>query len=214
MPDLTPYARLLVFGGSFDPPHLAHVELPPMVAKRLDADAILYVPAARPPHKLDVVQTDARHRLAMLRLALRGRDDALVITDELDRGLDEPSYTVDTLEALRRRIEPTAELRLLIGADQLRIFDTWRDARRVEELAEPAVMVRPPGTAASLLAALPDDATRERWSPRLIELPPLNISSTHIREGVRRGEPIAHLVPAAVEAYIREHGLYHHHHHR
>ena len=172
MPDLTPYARLLVFGGSFDPPHLAHVDLPPLAARRLDADAILYIPAARPPHKLDLVQTPAHHRLAMLRLALQDRRDCLILTDELDRGPDQPSYTIDTLNILKNRIQPNAELRLLIGADQLRIFDTWRDAEHIEHLAEPAVMVRPPDTPESVLAALPDPAARARWQLRLIQLPP------------------------------------------
>lgn len=224
----------LVFGGSFDPPHNAHVRLPELVRQKLGFDTVLYVPAARAPHKLGQVQTPAVHRLAMLELALSGCDHARILTDELDRAADgKPSYTVDTLEALIRtnelqagpeprgtsdegpdqmaKVDPGAlpgVMRLLIGGDQLRIFDQWHASERIEQLAEPVVMVRPPDTPGSLLAALPNDAARNRWRPRLIDVPAMDVSSTDIRRRVAQGEPIDDRVPPAVAAYIREHGLY------
>ena len=71
--DLTGYQRILLFGGSFDPPHHAHIALPKQAAKAIGADLIAYIPAGRAPHKLDREQTDPQHRLAMLRLALDDR---------------------------------------------------------------------------------------------------------------------------------------------
>jgi len=201
--------HVILFGGSFDPPHVAHVQLPGAVREAVGADLIAYVPAAKAPHKLDKVQTDPAHRLAMLRLALQGIDRAAVLTDELDRAADGvPSYTVDTLQALRERMPPETRLRLLIGADQVRIFDTWREPKRVIELAEPWVMVRPPDTRESLLASLSDDETRAQWSPRLVDVPAMDISSTDIRERAARGVSITGMVCPAVEQYIQEHGLY------
>ena len=201
--------HLILFGGSFDPPHVAHVILPMAVREAVGADAVAYVPAARAPHKLDRVQTDPAHRLAMLRLALSDAEHAVVLTDEIDRAKGgQPSYTVDTLAALREKLRPGVTLRLLIGADQVRIFDQWREPRRIIELAEPLVMVRPPDTRDSLLASLPDEKTREEWASRLLDVPAMDVSSTEIRERVRRGEPIGGMVHPAVQRYILENDLY------
>ena len=93
------------------------------------------------------------------------------------------------------------------GADMLRIFDTWKNPRRIIELAEPVVLVRPPDTRASLLAALPSGYAKEEWSPRLIELP-VYLSATQIRQRVGQGLPISGFVHPAVERYIAEQGLY------
>ncbi|MFW6058621.1 MAG: nicotinate (nicotinamide) nucleotide adenylyltransferase [Phycisphaeraceae bacterium] len=201
---------ILIFGGTFDPPHRAHVELPEIVRGRLGADCIAYVPAARSPHKLDQQPTDAAHRLAMLRLALEDQPRAVIVTDELDRAAqgDDPSYTVETLQQLRERLGPEVRLRLLIGADQVPAFEKWKDPKRIIELAEPVVMLRPPDTAESLLAALPDDAARRFWARRLMPVPALDVSATMVRQRVRAGEPIDDLVPEAVARYIAEQGLY------
>lgn len=208
MHPLSSYNSALLFGGSFDPPHLAHARLPRLVAEQVGAHVVAYLPAGRAPHKLDQVQTEPHHRLAMLRLALADVQGSLVLTDEIDRGPDAPSYTVDTLERLRGQLGPGTKLRLLFGGDQLLIFDQWREPERIVELAEPVVMVRPPDTAASLLAALPDDAARAQWAPRLVEVPRMDISSTAVRGRVARGESIDGLVAPGVAGYIAEHGLY------
>lgn len=208
MQELADYNSILLFGGSFDPPHAAHTTLPRFVADRLGIKAVAYIPAGRAPHKLDKEQTAPHHRLAMLRLAVTDQTDALLLTDEIDRDPGEPSYTVDTLARLHERLGDSVTLRLLFGGDQMRIFDQWREPERVVALAEPVVMVRPPDTAESLLAVLPDDQARAAWAPRLVEVPRLEISSTAIRERVRHGLPLDGLVAPEVAAYIEEHGLY------
>jgi len=198
----------LVYGGTFDPPHVGHVRQPQRVRKAVDADAVIYMPAAISPHKLDRQPTAAEHRLAMLRLALADHPWAIVRTDELDRAADgRPSYTVDTLEALREELPDTTTLRLLIGADQLRAFDKWHQAERIVELAEPLVMVRPPDHAPRLLADLPPD-DRATWRHRLISITPMDVSSTAIRTALRTGAPTAGLLDPAVRDYIAEHNLY------
>ncbi len=198
--DLSAYRRLLIFGGSFDPTHVAHVDLPRSVAQAIDADVIVYVPAGRAPHKLDKVQTDPAHRLAMLRLALADEPKAVVWTGEVDRVADgRPSYTVDTLEALHRRIAPEAKMRLLIGTDQVAIFDSWYRAQRVIELAEPVVMMRPPTTR---------DDLPEAWRDRVVAVATTPVSSTAVRESVAGGRPLDDAVHPDVATYIQAHGLY------
>ena len=200
---------ILIFGGSFDPPHRAHVELPELVRQRLGADLLAYVPAAQSPHKRDQAPTPAAHRLEMLRRALTNQPRATIVTDELDRAANnEPSYTVDTLQHLRDRLADTVTLRLLIGADQVRAFDRWHEPRRIIELAEPVVMLRPPETAESLLTALPDDAARRFWGKRLVPVPQMDISATDIRRRIAAGASLDELVPADVARYIADHGLY------
>jgi nicotinate-nucleotide adenylyltransferase len=201
---------LLVYGGTFDPPHVAHVRQPDRVRRALGADAVVYVPAAISPHKLETPPTPAVHRLAMLRLAVGARPWARVWTDELDRAEADPqtpSYTVDTLERLRRLAPDAARLRLLIGADQLRAFDRWHRAERIVELAEPVVMVRPPDTSAAVLEALPADR-RGAWRERLVAIEPMDVSSTAIRAGLRDGDLPSGLLDPAVRRYLDEHRLY------
>lgn len=204
-PDLFGYRRPLVFGGSFDPPHVAHVSLPRHVAKAIGADVVLYVPAGRAPHKLDVEQTDPRHRLAMLRLALADESRALVLDDEVERVADgRPSYTVDTLEALVPRLHPAAKMCLLIGMDQVGIFESWYRWERVVELAEPAVMRRP----TLEVSSPPPEELSPEWERRVVDVPQTAVSSTEVRRRVAAGESIDALVHPAVAAYIHEHGLY------
>ena len=199
-PSIADARTLLVFGGSFDPPHVAHVDLPRQVAAALNADATLYVPAGRAPHKLHLTQTDPVHRVAMLRLALADEPWAHVWTGEVDRAADgRPSYTVDTIERLREQLGPGVTMRLLLGTDQVAIFDTWHRPGRIVELAEPVVMLRR-GEGEN---ALPDP-----WRGRVVHVKPMAVSSTEIRRRVEMEESIVGMVHPAVGRYIGEHGLY------
>lgn len=208
--DLSQCKQILVFGGSFDPPHVGHIVLPMLAMEAIGADAVVYIPAANPPHKVGIVQTPAEHRLAMVEAAVAGLSFAQVLPIELERAARGivPSYTVDTLEELRERVGPGPRLRLLIGGDMLRSFDTWREPERIVELAEPVVMVRPPDTVETLLAALPACFKRSEWEGRLITLPQLDISSTKIRERLAVGRPVCGLIPDSVESYISTHCLF------
>jgi len=201
MIDWKRYRNLLIYGGSFDPPHRAHVVLPQRVAQAIGADVVVYIPAGRAPHKLERQQTAAEHRVAMLGLALAGEGSAVVWDDEVRRVARDgkPSYTVQTLERLHELIHPDARLRLLIGTDQVAIFESWFDWERVLELAEPAVMVRRPETH----AALP-----EIWRDRVVEVDAMEVSSTAVRQAVAAGEPIEAMVGVEVARYIAEKGLY------
>lgn len=175
---------------------------------------VIYIPAGRPPHKTRRV-TDASHRLAMLRLALAGHENAEIDTIELDRA--GPSFTVDTLATLRDRFGPTQPLRLLIGADMAAIFYQWREPERIIKLAEPVVMMREPYDADDVLATLPEEV-RAAWSPRLLNLPTIDVASTELRRRLEAEEydapVVTRMLDPRVIGYIRANHLYRASHNR
>jgi len=196
----------LVFGGSFDPPHLAHVRLAREAAAAEQIEHVLFVPARVSPHKLDDPPTDATHRLAMLRLALDGHDWASVSTIELER--PGPSYTVVTLETLRAD-DPDRPLRLLMGMDQALGFRGWRAWERILELARPLVLVRPPWSVGGARAALSEvHGLESGWASCVASIATMDVSASAIRRRLERGAPTEGLLDPAVAAYIRTHGLY------
>jgi nicotinate-nucleotide adenylyltransferase len=202
-------ARILLFGGTFDPPHRAHVELPAIVADELGCQRIVYVPAARNPLKTDEQPTPDEHRLAMLELAIRDLPHAEISTIELERGGS--SYFVETLEALRAQFGDEVDLRFLIGADQALAFKRWKDWQRILDLATPAVMQRPPYDTAAFAEQLADSFDEyevQRWLSWMVETPMIDIRATEIRTRLARGEDVGDALDPAVASYIREHELY------
>jgi nicotinate-nucleotide adenylyltransferase len=194
--------RVGVFGGSFDPVHSAHVAMAEAAATSYRLGRILFVPARLSPHKLDAPPADARHRVAMLALALAGRPDWTISFDELDR--EGPSYTVDTLRALASRA-PGDELWLLMGTDALAGFDRWRQPDEILRLARIAAFRRDPRWGDGLV--LPTVAgSAERVE--VFDAGSVRISSTELRRDLSRGASPAGRVPAPVAEYITKHGLY------
>ena len=132
--------RIGVFGGTFDPVHLAHLILAEQCREQGRLDQVWFVPAARPPHKHEGELTPFAQRVEMLRLALAGQPAFRV--EELEKDRLGPSYTADTLDELDRR-HPGNEWLLLVGTDTLRDLPTWHEPRRVVERAALLVMARP-----------------------------------------------------------------------
>ncbi len=203
--------RLVIYGGTFDPPHRAHIELPLHAANAIGADGVLFIPAGQPPHKPDRASTAAHHRLAMLTAALRNEPRAAINDCEIHR--DGPSYTADTLRHLHDALGPDITLRLLIGADMAAIFNQWRDPDVIVDLAEPLVMLRPPATADDLLSAITQDLTEQRvWQGRMVNVPQIDISSTELRDRLALhgadDEQVRQMLHPAVRQYIQAHDLY------
>jgi nicotinate-nucleotide adenylyltransferase len=203
-----PPARLGVLGGSFNPPHRGHLALARHALEELALDRVLLMPARRSPGKPAVEDPGARCRLEMCRLALTdaagdGATGLGVCTLELERR--GPSYTVDTLRALHAEYPDTA-LTCILGADVARTLPAWREPRALLELAELAVALRAGSAAEQVLS---DIAPLPAGRVRFLEMPPLAISSSLVRERARRGESLQELVGPAVAAYIAAHdGLY------
>ena len=187
-----------IFGGTFDPIHNAHLLLAETAREELGLDALIFMPANIPPHKVNGrTITPADCRLEMLRLAIGTNPCFRVSTHEIDeQGV---SYTVDTLRWLRDR-HPAAAFTLLIGGDSARDFNTWREPAAIARLASLAVWARPG-------VPLPEEVI-PGVGYRTIGSPLIEISSTDIRERVREGRSIRYRTPDAVIEYIYKHGLY------
>ena len=189
--------RIGLFGGTFDPPHTAHLELARVARDALALDELRWIPAGQPWQKARAI-TPAEHREAMVRAAIEGEPRFVLERCELER--DGPSYMVDTVQALQAR-EPNARWVLILGQDQLAGLHTWHRWRELLARVDLAVADRP-GAAA---AVDPEVAAVTRQA---VPLPLRDIASTDIRARVRQGLPIAELVPPAVARYIDRHHLY------
>jgi nicotinate-nucleotide adenylyltransferase len=191
-------ARIGVFGGTFDPPHVGHFIVAQDVAEVLGLDTLLLMPAAVSPHKKSSESAPAETRARMLEVGL-GVDSRLRLSRiEVDRG--GVSYTVDTLRALSER-SPGDELMLVIGADQLGTFSTWRSPAEVLRLASLVVMDR--GGVLAKEAAGGSDV-----SYRAVPVTRVDVSSTEVRRRRREGRSIRYWVPEPVRRIIEEEGLY------
>ena len=203
--------RIGVFGGSFDPVHIGHLLAAECCREQSGLDRVLFVPAAIQPHKQHRQLASGQHRLEMLALATGGHDAFAVSADELDRG--GVSYTVDTLERLRVR-HPGDELLLILGPDAFLSLPTWREPRRIVELAEiiagegeslddlNAAIARGP------LASLLGQERLDRVIAERVRLPAIGIRASDLRSAVAAGKSIRYRTPRAVERYIAAHGLY------
>jgi nicotinate-nucleotide adenylyltransferase len=196
-----------ILGGTFDPVHAGHLALGREARRVLDLDEVLFVPNARPPHKRAQEVSPARHREAMLALAIEA-DPAFAISRlELER--PGPSYAVDTMAvfAAQSRAEGRPEPWFILSAEVLDDFHTWREPQRILELCRIAVAPRQGAEALDgAWAAQQYPGREDRFA--FLPGPFLEIASTAIRERVAAGQPISGLVPPAVERYILDTGLY------
>ncbi len=193
--------RIGVFGGTFDPVHNGHLLPIEAAAMKFQLRRVLYVPARLSPHK-DAPPTDARHRVAMLALALAGRPDWSIDLEELDR--EPPSYTVDTLRAIAAR-QPGDELWLLMGTDILAGFGRWREPEAILGLARIAAFEREP-FAGSAVRVPEVKGLSDRLS--VFDAGSVRISSTELRSELAAGRSIGGKVPGPVAEYMTKHGLY------
>lgn len=192
--------RVVVFGGTFDPPHIAHLIHAQYAAEALDCP-VLFTPAGDPPHKHGETRTPAVHRLAMTATAIEGNARFRLSRVDVDR--PGPHYTADMLALLQDEAD---ELCLLIGADSLRDLPSWNRPAEVVRRAHLLIAPRPDVT--------PDVPALERALPglrgrvRLLDAPRLDVSSTGVAARIAEGRTVRYLVPEAVLAYIQTHRLY------
>lgn len=182
--------KIGIFGGTFDPIHQAHLILARDALEQLGLEAVIFIPAAISPHKLKQKPAAAEIRVEMVRAAIEGEPRFCLDTMELERSA--PSYTVDTIEALKSR-EPDTEFVCLIGEDNVAELPTWRRFSDLAKMVQFAVLDR-----SGLRTDHPYPIVRRH----------LDISATDIRNRVASGQSIRYLVPKAVEKIIRERQLY------
>ncbi len=194
--------RIGVFGGTFDPVHFGHLLPVEAAAMKFQLRRVFYVPARLSPHKGDTKPTDARHRVAMLALALEGRPDWSIDLEELDR--EPPSYTIDTLRAVAAR-HPDDELWLLMGTDILAGFDRWREPEAILSIARIAAFQREPFAGANVrVPVVPGLADRLS----VFDAGSVKISATDVRNALAEGRSIGGKVPGPVAEYMTKQGLY------
>jgi nicotinate-nucleotide adenylyltransferase len=208
-----------ILGGSFDPIHHGHLRSAEEVREALALERVWIVPAATPPHKPGRELCDGPTRLRMVEIAIADNPAFAVAAVEIERG--GISYTVDTLEHFRAA-EPDASLHFIVGADQFREMHTWRDSARIFELTNVVVTSRPPLPAEPSIEHLPV-AARESFcydrgtlsyrhssgtTLRFLPITALDVSATAIRAKLREGRSVKYLVPAGVERFIQQRGLY------
>ncbi len=193
-------------GGTFDPVHLAHLITAEAALEQYRLDKVVFIPAGLPPHKQDHLITAAEHRYNLVTLAIASNPRFEASRVEIDR--EGPSYTVDTVEEMRRRLPRGAEIFFITGADAVLQVETWRSPGRLFELCQFIAAPRPgyprPGVRNGL------NRLERIFGHDILEvdIPALDISSSDLRQRVAEGRSIRYLVPEAVRAYIQEHGLY------
>ena len=201
-------ATLGVLGGTFDPIHIAHLAVAEEAREALGLDQVLFIPAGQPPHKPDQAVTPGDERLAMIELAIAGNPAFAASRIELDR--EGPSYTVDTLRALRAEREAaraSTDLVFIVSSEAFAAFATWREPRQVLELAPIAVAPRdgfPDATREAVVREFPEHADRVVF----LDGPRLRLSASDLRERAAAGRSLRYLVPDAVAAHIEDHALY------
>jgi nicotinate-nucleotide adenylyltransferase len=200
--------RYGVLGGTFDPPHYGHLVVAQEVLSLLHLDRLFFVPAGAPPHKQARVITAPEQRRVMVELAILTNPGFALSRVDLDR--PGPSYTVDTLHLLRHEWGPQTAIYWAIGWDMLDEILSWHDPAGILAATDYLVAMHRPGythdgtAIARLEAALP--GAGRKVIP--LAVPQYAITSTALRQRVAQNMPIRYQVPEAVEAYIREHGLY------
>jgi len=197
--------NLGVLGGTFDPPHIGHLILAEEARLALALGQVLFVPAGEPWRKAGRKLSPRQDSLAMVRLAVGDDPHFAVSTVETDK--EGPSYTAETLAALREQVGADSELFFIVGQDSLADLPNWRQPQRIISLARLAVATRTAWESAqadALEKEVPGISQRLVW----LDMPRIDISSTAVRQRVRQGLSIRYWVPGAVEEYVRQHGLY------
>lgn len=198
--------RLGVFGGTFDPVHVGHLILAEQCREQGRLDQVLFVPAARPPHKEEGALTPFDKRAEMLALAIAGH--AAFRIEDMEKDRPGPSYTIETLELLQTK-HAGAELILIVGSDTLHDMAQWREPSRILELAS-LLVARRPGWPMKSAEQVAIELSVDARIPRLQEviMPLIEISSRDLRRRLAECRSVRYMIPRAVEAYIAERRLY------
>ncbi len=190
--------RIGIMGGTFDPIHHGHLITAQSVALQRNLDKILFIPCSTSPHKIDVNSTPANNRLDMVKLAIKGLNKFSVSDYEIkNKGI---SYTIDTIIHLKEKFN---EIEFIIGYDNYLKFDTWKEPDKILELVKLVVLKRSYNN-----IDISSNENRFRKRAVFVETPVIDITSTEIRERVKKNLPIDFLVPESVKKYIVDNKLY------
>lgn len=193
--------KIGILGGTFDPPHVGHLALANAAIEHLGLDEVIFLPANRNPLKNRRITTHSRHRIGMVEALIR--DDARMALSDMEITRGGVSYTVDTLGELQM-VQP-AEYWFLMGADAVRGLSEWKNPQRLLRLCRLGVALRPPATESDVLLRAPEEF---RSKIDMIPMEPMEVSSTEIRDRLRRHQNVNPWLPSNVLKYIHTHQLY------
>lgn len=193
--------RIALYGGTFDPIHLGHLEIALRVLELFEIEKVLFVPAQLAPHKIGRPVTEPIHRYAMLALATQNDPRLLISTFELDA--PNRRYTVDTVEHFQQALGDSTELFFIMGADSWSEITTWREWERLLTMVNHIVVTRP---GYEVAPAPPGLGERVFFTDAVMK----DVSATNVRRlaGAGRFEDLAKLVPEPVVEYIKKYEIY------
>ena len=193
--------RIALYGGTFDPVHLGHVEVARKVLELFEIEKVVFIPAQIAPHKIGRPITEPIHRYAMLALATQDDPRLVISTFELDA--PDRRYTVDTITEFQRRLGEGTELFFIMGADSWSEITTWRDWERLLKMTNHIVVTRP---GYEVSPAPPGLSERVFFTDAVMK----DISATNIRRLAHEGrvDELEKLVPKKVVDYIKKYGIY------
>ncbi len=197
--------RIGVLGGTFDPVHAGHLSIAERAMTEAALDRVLFIPTGNPQLKRQEPTADAQHRVEMVKLAVAGNSKFEVCETEASR--PGPTYTVDTLEELLRKLGPSPGLFFILGLDVLARFGEWKDPERILELCRLVVVTRPGYSGFDWPEFYANHPGAEH-QVELVSSSTVDISGTELRQRIASDLPLGGLLPEAVEDYIRTHGLY------
>jgi len=198
--------KIGLMGGSFDPVHNGHIALAQCALEQLELDRVVMIPAGKPPHKRHSTLSDSKHRWAMMERAVEGIAGIEASRIELD--LPGISYTVNTLRMLREQLGISAELTLIIGADQLLDLENWRESVELFRLCRIAVAHRPGCEMDQVNRQMHRLKEIYNASLVLLKAPLMDVSATEIRQHISTGESAAEWLSEGVWEYIQKEHLY------
>lgn len=193
--------RIGILGGTFDPPHQAHLAMAQAAAEQLELDEVLWVPTGRSAFKSKVISTPAKDRMRMVELAIA--DESKMSCSDIEITRPGPSFMVETLMELQ--MASPADYWLILGSDQFKSFVEWKNPHRILQLCRLAVILRAPDTRASI------DAFAADWvlaRTDFVDMAPMQISSTQLRKHLTEGAAPERALKPAVRTYIAERRLY------
>ncbi len=198
---MDPLKKIGLFGGSFDPIHFGHLHLAIRIMEEVHLDQVLFCPAFTSPFKKEAPPLPATHRLNMVKLAIQEIPQFAILDQELNRG--ECSYTIDTVRWLLAS-HPQIQLHLLLGEDMLEGFSQWKEFEELAKLAPPWI-----GTRRGICSSKGySSAVYKMWEKGRVQIPSIEISSTEIRERIKKKLYCGHLLPQSVMRYILKNNLY------
>ena len=196
-------ARIGLLGGTFDPPHNAHLYMAKTAKEHLQLDCVAFMPLGVPPHgKSNISPTG--HRIAMLELMLQGNEEFCI--DAYETSLNVPAYTVRSIERINTILGKNTKLYFIIGADSLMYLEKWREAKKLMEIIEFVAIPREGYEKSECINHI--EYLKREFCAKItyIDVPAMDYSSTDIRENIKSG--VKGMTTDAVYEYIKEHDLY------